>query len=130
MGDSCYMSIRIRAADLPLFEALGFRKGDDCGEGKCYAIDEERDYADVESLPRGVPYVGDHASGHSYPAGVFACDGISFAACDSDHDTAYPVARVDANGIMAGDLSACRLYWLVVASADKALCATATGGAP
>jgi hypothetical protein len=128
MGDRCYFQLTCLAKDAPLFEPLGFY-AEENDDGTCDMIDQERDAADTDDLPKDVPYFGYHGNGGDYGSGVFACDGSEFVECESDHD-GYPTARVNGDGEVDEEtLRVARSYVQVRARAEALLLQTANVGA-
>lgn len=99
MGDRCCMMITCRAQDAARFEPEGFvREGDVAADGLATMVDEGRNYADMDGLPKDVPYTGAHSSGDSYSPGIFACDGLQFAYAQCRQDSNWPAADINEHG--------------------------------
>src|SRR5262245_23935583 len=88
------------------------------GNGLVRLEDDQANYGNNTCMndlaDKGVPFLYEHTDGCEFGAMVGACDGCSFAECDSDHN-GQPSVAYEENGVpMKGALEAMAGYVIVL----------------
>ncbi len=126
MGDRCYMEVRCRREDAPLFEELGFTIQDDEPLPPIVRlVDEEANYAHFGELPENVPWLGESGSGGCYNGAQYACDGVELLQVDETQEGDI-IVRWDhvKNEPREADANNVRAYYAHVEKVQKMFMAT------
>lgn len=129
MADNCYMTLKCRACDEHIFDALGFsiQKTLDNRPGIIEMDQQEgspRIFLDAGTpgrMPLSIPYLARHHEGGECGPYIFACDGMSFVEADANFAATVPVVRwdIDKNEVIANDVTQAMQYTKVAKEVER-----------
>ena len=123
MGDRCYMQIKCRKQDVPVFEEIGFQVDDSEVNGESvHMFEEEANYAHSGDMPTDIPWTGSSGAGGSYGPSEYACDGKELVEVECGYHSGYVIGwDHKLNEPLDGDLAHLRHFTDVCERAEAML---------